>query len=294
MESTYQFEKIIQQIAYNFITIDPTDFAFIIYNETIYYAKYSLFPKKPHSAITVLIQGIYNQYPDTSLKILRNKIYTNYCPTEMCRGMLKVAAKRMSFLKVIHNQNILIQYPKIEVNYNNLGQSLEKEIIDIHTHFTLHNKNNIDFMKISDCLSKQIKIENEKYESSRQVASILVDANGNIISVGLNENSRNKTMHAEVNMIQKYYSVFNKPLPKGSSIFTTLKPCKMCAGMIWNCAENIFELNLYYLHKDNGSMAKSTVLNCSSTERLRAAKTENEKNIVIEEQIIFEQELTLK
>jgi tRNA(Arg) A34 adenosine deaminase TadA len=39
-----------------------------------------------------------------------------------------------------------------------------------------------------------------------------------------------------------------------------MKPCKMCAGMIWHCAEDIRTSKVYYLEHDPGPNARLTLL----------------------------------
>ncbi|WP_186647873.1 Bd3614 family nucleic acid deaminase [Fluviispira vulneris] len=292
MKLSSQFDKNILQIAYNFTKTISTDFAFLAFANKIFYAQSKIEPKTPHSPVTILIQGIYREYPDIALRILRNKIFTNYHLTEMCLGMVKVTAKRIAHIKNISEQNILIKDQIIEISLRKYENNLTEELDFLLKKYDSKMKKELNFMQIAQHLAKEIKIENEKYESCRQVACLLVDSNRNVISYGLNENSKNKTLHAEINMIQNFYNKNNKILPSGSSIYTTLKPCKMCASMIWHCAENISDIKVYFLNDDPGTMAKSTVLNCNSIERIRAAKSEVEKNIKIEMQQSFSQEVS--
>ncbi len=292
MKLSSQFDKNILQIAYNFTKTIPNEFAFIVFANQIFYAQSILIAKCPYSPVTILIQGIYQEYPEIALKILRNKIFTNYYPSEMCLGMVKVAAKRIAYINNFSDQNILIHEQTFEITLQKNDKNLPEELSFILEKYDYKLKKALDFMHFAQDLTKEIKVEKEKYESNRQVACILVDSKHNILSYGLNENSRNKTLHAEINMIQKFYNQFNQFIPKGSRIYTTLKPCKMCAGMIWHCAENILDIKVYFLHNDIGSMAKSTVLNCNSVERIRAANSELKKNIIIEVQQDFSQEIT--
>ncbi|BBH54174.1 Bd3614 family nucleic acid deaminase [Fluviispira sanaruensis] len=292
MKLSSQFDNYILQIAYNFTKKIPNEFAFISFANKIFYAQSTLEPKKPYSPVTILIQGIYREYPEIALTILRNKIFTNYPPTEMCLGMVKVTAKRIAYINNFSDQNILIHDQTFEITLQKKDKNLQEELTFISEKYDYKHKNEFDFMYIAQNLAKEIIIEKEKYDSCRQVACLLIDSNRNILSFGLNENSKNKTLHAEINMIQKFYNQFRQAIPKGSSIYTTLKPCKMCAGMIWHCAENISDFKVYFLNDDPGSMAKSTVLNCNSIERLRAAKSELEKNIIIELQQGLSQEIS--
>ncbi|APJ04687.1 Bd3614 family nucleic acid deaminase [Silvanigrella aquatica] len=281
-----QEDPIIKQIMYELIQIyKNTDIAFLIHQDTIYYSKHRYKTKTPESAITKLIQGIYDKFPEKCQTILRNKIYYNYLLTEMCLGMIKVAAKRHQFLGFGVNYCKPIPAKIQEIKYNNKFQyHFENKIKSEDLIYDEPNEH-LNFIKIAENITHNITQENELYQSNRKIACILVSEESKILAVGLNENSKNKTQHAEVNLIQSFYQTFKKPLPKNTTLYTTRKPCKMCAGMIWTCTEDIKLLKVFFLHDDPGSMAKYTVLNRGTLERKRAAQSPEELIINIEEKI---------
>jgi len=92
--------------------------------------------------------------------------------------------------------------------------------------------------------------------SGHNIAAILVDKTGHILSWGLNQRWNNATFHAEVNMLQAYYKNHKADpgLPDGARIYTTLKPCKMCAGMIREAAKDINTVAVYYGQNDPGAL----------------------------------------
>ena len=63
------------------------------------------------------------------------------------------------------------------------------------------------------------------------IAALLVSENGQVLAYGLNAALINNTYHAEVNMLQAY-ARSSQVLPKNALIYTTMKPCHMCAAMI--------------------------------------------------------------
>ncbi|MGZ3744742.1 MAG: Bd3614 family nucleic acid deaminase, partial [Pseudobdellovibrionaceae bacterium] len=68
-----------------------------------------------------------------------------------------------------------------------------------------------------------------------------------------NSSSKNKTLHAEVNAVQRLFRDSQKKLPIGAKLYTTRKPCKMCAGMIHDWSEDPASLEIYYLEEDKSS-----------------------------------------
>ena len=283
MKILQQDTKIFEQIIYNFKINNQCDIAFLIFEETIYYSSHFPIPKSPTTAITKLIQGIYENYPDHSHFILRNKIYSSAIPTEMCLGMIKVAAKRFQAPVKPKNHNILVLFDMIKISYqtNIIENDFQNKLTDYNNIY----KNTSEFIELIEKLSLQTIQKKELFKSDRKVACILVSENQKILAFGLNENSRNKTKHAEVNLIQNYYKKYNQPLPKKSVIYTSLKPCKMCAGMIWTCANEVSLIKVFFLNDDLGTYAKHTVLNCGTIERKRSSINESQLNLIMEEKI---------
>ena len=66
---------------------------------------------------------------------------------------------------------------------------------------------------------------------SYNVAAILVSPRGEILSYGVNLSYVNFTRHAEVNALQGCLRN-GRAIPAQSTLYTTLQPCQICAGMI--------------------------------------------------------------
>ncbi len=90
------------------------------------------------------------------------------------------------------------------------------------------------------------------------VAALLVSRQGELLAWGLNTKSTNSTNHAEVNCLQSYSWWKSAPVPNGARLFTTLKPCRMCAGMIKYFGGS--GITVIYGQDDTGPDAKKTVL----------------------------------
>ncbi len=66
----------------------------------------------------------------------------------------------------------------------------------------------------------------------KNIASLLVDKDGTVLSWGVNTNQHEKWRHAEVNTLCNFVSQGNTTLPDGATLYTTLEPCEMCAGLV--------------------------------------------------------------
>nr|WP_276599166.1 Bd3614 family nucleic acid deaminase [Nannocystis sp. SCPEA4] len=98
------------------------------------------------------------------------------------------------------------------------------------------------------------------------IGAILVTNGGQVLSWGLNQYNVNHTFHAEVNTLQSYWKRTGAAVPDGSVLFTTLKPCKMCAGMIQHAGVR----RTYMGQDDPGSHATNTDLDVRGADRLFA------------------------
>lgn len=71
----------------------------------------------------------------------------------------------------------------------------------------------------------------------------------------------------EVNLIQSYFARTGaKQSPDGAHIYSKLKPCAMCAGMIVSCAGAPY--HVIYRQDDPGAFAQDTALDQQKTGEL--------------------------
>lgn len=256
------------------------EIAFLFFGDTALYATYSGPREAPTSAVVKLIQGIYETRPEMARQIVRARIYTTMRPTEMCLGMVRVAAKRItgelcagaeprSPAKLIcvapHGNFPSIPVPACPATPGDHGPEA--------------------FLALAGDLSLRAHREDTLYLSDRPVAALLVSERGEILGAAANCNARNRTLHAEVNLVQNFYQRTGKRLPAGSTIYTTLKPCKMCAAMIWHSAEDLRTLRVIYAEDDPGPNGRATVLDLGTHERKRAAKTAEELALIIQKKL---------
>ena len=245
---------------------ENADFAFLIANETVYYAVLVRAAKtlKPESATTVLIQGIYQHFQAEALRILRNRIFCSSAPSEMCLGMIKVAAKRGGSVVAPKNHALVVPFEFCQIFFDNLifvQAPHPSEFAEPHEVFQIARK-----------LALQMETHDELFLNDRAVAAVLLSEKGELLAEARNTNALNKTLHAEVNLLQGYFKLSGNKFPKNAKIYTTLKPCKMCAGMISVYAFGQENLRVIYEIYDSGPNARSTVLNKGSAEWDRAFK----------------------
>jgi tRNA(Arg) A34 adenosine deaminase TadA len=264
------------------------ELAFLIDSGRFYFAFHdSSQGVAPTSSVIRLIQGIYDKEPEQALRLVRNRIFTTAQATEMCLGMVRVAAKRLT-------------------DQISMDEALEKKAEFAHAQVDLTECENAlahplsyetqnpleEILKASapspyprdDEAWMSVALKLSAAENS-PVSALLLSAENELLAWGLNTNARNRTFHAEINLVQSFYRKFKTKIPEGAKIITTLKPCKMCAAMIWSFSEKIETLKVLFAEDDPGSNARETVLNSGTFERKRASKTASELSCEIELQL---------
>ena len=87
------------------------------------------------------------------------------------------------------------------------------------------------------------------------IAAILVANNGEILSFGLNKAGTSRLHHAEICALKSYLDNHAKTdLPNDCHLYTTLKPCHMCAGFLSHYAQRTQGLHIYYGHTDHNAL----------------------------------------
>lgn len=234
--------------------------------DTIFYSRYQPKPQEPHSAVTQLIQGIYQAYPENALKILRQPIILNYTPSLLCRGMMAIAGKRhrieLDYFKRPHRQQFtpIIYNSKLTLSKEPLSPPLtNRDIQEWINHPPL------------------------KQSFQKQVRAVLVNHDQTYILSAENESLINKTLHSEVVLLQKYYALHQQGFSSPTTLLTNLQSCKMCAAMWWHMHSNPWEnLQSIYSHPELGPSARDTVLTSGGNWRRHEAQSEEQLHQMVE------------
>lgn len=233
--------------------------AFVCANNKIYVAYCSESAKTCTSVVVKLLQGIFEQHLDHSFFILRNRIFTTSQATEMCRGMIKVVAKRMTD-QIQPIQNSLRLDSEVVELFPGQDQIQSRFLTEVNTAKPVLEPWQHSPLEWAKQLAKLNPRGDILHDYDRDIAAILVNYQGELLEFALNSNSKNKTLHAEVNLIQKYVNRTGKKIPVDAKVYTTHKPCKMCAGMIFENSEQREKTFVFYDIEESGGLSVDTVL----------------------------------
>jgi tRNA(Arg) A34 adenosine deaminase TadA len=261
--------------------------AVINYQDQIFYSAYSPKNHEPHSAVTQLIQSIYNQFPDEALKILRNRIFLNYTPSLMCLSMIQLAAKRyvVDTKLIVPGCSQKLEF-KTLIN-SNLDSGNLYEKFEGH----LNNQENASQENAFEAALNWLKSEqnHKKLEGKsirKNIKAFLTDTHKSFFLFSENLPNKNKTLHAEVALLQNYYQIKQKGFDSPVELYTSLQCCKMCAAMFWHMHENpLMNLKSFYLTKETGPSARNSILNAKSNSRHALKNSEADSNKILEFQL---------
>jgi cytidine deaminase len=209
----------------------------------------------PYTAVSELIQGVFLRYPKYAQKILRSRIYTNEPPSHIQKGILKGAAKRFSFEKDrdYHPSIDSVQVSYIDKTDNVIGWKLES----LNFNVPIEKPN---WLATAHSLFDSKMSSGVLYKNPRNISALLFSSDFKLLGAAVNTNQTNKTLHAEVNLVQGYFKMFQKKFPQKSIVFSTLKPCRMCTGFLYDWAEDPNLLEIFYETDDPGPFAKNSFL----------------------------------
>ncbi len=249
---------------------DSFEVAFVEFKGRVYF---SYFPKQavaPSSAVVKLLQGLFDRHIDHSFFILRQRIFTTAPLSEMCKGMIKVVAKRASgeivgepdpeftetleFIEIDSAERVLSDVAHLN-SENQMPLASVKAWLK-----KLGPDSDEKLLQAAHDLSQQVPRGEVLHDYDRNIAALLISKNGEVLSYGVNSNSKNKTLHAEVNLIHRYFREQGDKIPEGAVLYSTHKPCKMCAGMIYDWIGDSKSVRVYYSVEETGGLSAQTVL----------------------------------
>lgn len=259
-------EKRAQQIAF-LLKIPGFDLAFVEHRRVLYYSYFPQGVSAPSSALVKLLQGVFDTHLDLSFFILRNRIYTTAVLTEMCRGMLKVVAKRAYDQVIVCDHGIRLDLElkevalKTEILFPTQKLSAENraDLNNISKLFANVQSPSLILEKVAQIASLVVRGE-IRHDFNRDIAAVLFNSEGECLSYGVNSNALNKTLHAEINLVHRLYKEKGLKIPPGAVLYSTHKPCKMCSGMIHDWSENPYRVQIYYRHHEKGRLSRATSL----------------------------------
>lgn len=230
--------------------------AYLRAGETTYYASVEPNESSPIcTPVTKLIQGIYEREPEMARKILRNRVFSTAAATPLCKAMVKVSAKRLTENAAALTAEEKERAVRIEFKTSdrcetasNLGASVIAS--DVESKFDA-------LVSLRD-RKKTASVNTNRYENDRAVVATLSSPaiSENAMPIAFNTNAKNRTLHAEMNLVHAMFARGLSPFHDRVTVFVTLKPCRMCATALASLVVSPSNLRVIYLENDPGPGAR--------------------------------------
>lgn len=214
------------------------------------------------SAITRLVTGINAEFGEERYRFLRQRIHASGPVSEWDKNLVKVCAKRLAAHQTPtfpgEGTSPLGDFPgegdrtvrMVDIGADLLADPASDRVAEIP--LTLSEK---DALALTGQIvaDERRAVEGMKpHLAPRCVAAILVGKNGQLIAANVNTNAGSQMRHAEVNLLLAMASRGIHRIPAGATLYTSLKPCRMCASLILGVQEDRSPIRVVALADDPG------------------------------------------
>lgn len=216
------------------------------------------------SAVTELIEGICWTQPQYARALLRHPIQTVSPLNAFEDGMVRVLAKRLGTPQATLPEGAREvksspmrpdpRIPSPPARFDSL-EAAKHWIITVQTDLAL-------------AAGKSLLEGEKRSRLDRPIVAIGLDSELSVWGAARARGTESRAWHAEAGLILSRLRAGHQ-IPPGW-ILTSLKPCRMCAGLLYELLKTT-PLEILYSEFDPGPQARETILNASSPDRKRLA-----------------------
>jgi tRNA(Arg) A34 adenosine deaminase TadA len=271
------------------------DVAFLRATQGVFFARRDRWP--PLSPVLRLLRGIYQLEPQRAHFIVRNRVFSTAPVSSSCFGAARVAGHRLtgSVQAANHGRHELAGLPRIDAGAAAPladPAAVDPALAAIVSAARVPPDDDAGWMALAARIARAVERRADDLAGTRApearrdnpIAALLVDPARGLLGWAANTGSRNATSHAEVNLVEGWLRS-GRLLPRGSRVYSTLKPCKLCAGLVWDAAEDPRALAVFYGEDDPLRYARETVLDAGSMARRRVARDAKDLALVLQRRL---------
>jgi tRNA(Arg) A34 adenosine deaminase TadA len=206
------------------------------------------------SATYRLVAGVQRAAGWDSLRVLRNRIFTTTAPNELDARLVQVAAKRIDFLA--DADALELGGGAVDLSGTVIGDSAADRSLELGGKGTVLSPS--DAAAAVARLAASVPLEPDRFTSSRPIGALAVDAEGRLLGAAVNTNVVYRLLHAELNLV--FNDLMSGGLPRGSVVYTSLSPCRMCAALLARVAEDGARLRVVATAQDPGRFGRQDAI----------------------------------
>lgn len=213
------------------------------------------------SAVTRLIAGVNATFGEERYRYLRRRIFCDSEISTWDRNLVKVCAKRITQCDNStedYAAQVTSATRVVDVGMDLLADKDSERCIQYLGTRITHRDAMILVAELASM--EQEKFSGAKlHQAPRRVACLLLDREGEILGANVNTNAGSQLRHAEVNLLLSLAERGMSSIPTGATLFTSLKPCRMCATAIVPHVESR-ALRIIALNDDPGPHGRHQML----------------------------------
>lgn len=201
------------------------DIAWIRTDDGFAISRWARAVQAPSSPVISLVQGLWDRLGPETLRVVRRPIFVSRRPWELELDFVKVAAKslRMADPAELRDPDAVIR----DFSPMEAGAALPA-----------------------------YRREADEY----QVRAILFDEKGRNRLEARRQAAWNRTLHAEILLVQDWYRLSGRRIPAGWRVHVTHKPCRMCASMLLYWSEEPEKVDVTFESFVGGCRSRRTAL----------------------------------
>lgn len=225
----------------------------------------------PFSPVLRLLRGVNATEPGRARFLVRNRVWSTEQASETCRGAIRVGGRSLTAGVPARDHGLSLDDVEAWID---VGPAVAPAPAT-----ALAPRGPVAETSALECLAV-LASENRDAGTGprrdRPLAALLVGGDGTLLQSAVNTGARAALTHAEVNLVEAWHAATGDPLPRGARVYTSLKPCALCAGLLWDAAEDPWSIEVVFARDDPGRYARDTVLDPRGMARRRVSRTPRE------------------
>lgn len=240
------------------------DAAVVVHGDEVWYATGTVRPERGRTPLVDLIQGVREAREDADI-VLRRRVFVTWEPTELDRAVVQVAARRVSRVPPASG-TVAPSSLRDAVPWANAARARAAVEAVAGLPALPDAADEARWAAWLAASSAAVAPGSApRRQRDRPEVAVLVGPDGAPLAAARNTSGRNRTLHAEVNLVQGWVARTGRPIPAGAMIVCTLAPCRMCAAMI--VAASAQPVDVRFLRADPGRLASGTALQRRDAQR---------------------------
>ncbi len=216
-----------------------------------------------------LVTGIYEAEKFEAWRTLRQRVYVTRDVTPFEAALVRVCAKRISVAARLEDfeaakeaANRIVDLSSVSLADPVAARDVAHfESLDLGQTLGAGSSDHMGMvLAVNQDFAATIPLDPDLFSSPRPVAASLISSDGEWLAAAVNSNGIVRTRHAELNLVFNWLATSGRKIPAGAVLITSLSPCRMCAALLAEMAEDGADLVVWSQREDTGRLGRQNSL----------------------------------